>query len=134
MALLVDLGGGDGLVLVILVVGRLLLDDLILGLVGRVASGTTAPAAQLDGLFRIEFGVAFGAVGRATAQVVELRLAVRTDLLGAKFGSATGVEPLAGGVGFRARPLPPPGAAVKSPVRPDREVGDPLSQPGARRG
>ncbi|MBU1385818.1 MAG: 3-phosphoshikimate 1-carboxyvinyltransferase [Alphaproteobacteria bacterium] len=118
VAFLVDLGRGDGFFLVVIVIGRLLLGDLILGvflggLVGGVAGRTAAAVAQLKRLLRIEIGRAFGAVGRAAAQVVEFGLAVRADLLLAQFGIGHGVRPLAG-VGNRARPLPPWGAAVKS--------------------
>src|SRR5690606_29996776 len=117
VAFLVDLRGRGGFLLV-LVVGDLLLVDLILGVlvgrfVGGVAGRTAAAVAQLQRLFRIKVRVALGAVGGATVQVVEFGLAVRADLLLAQFGIGHGERPLAG-VGNRARPLPPWGAAVKS--------------------
>src|SRR5690606_37505214 len=95
MPFLIDLGRGDGFFLV-LVVGGLLLVDLILGilfgrLVGGVAGRTAAAVAQLQRLLGVEISFAFGAVGRAAAQVVEFGLAVRADLLLAQFGIGHGV-------------------------------------------
>mgnify|MGYP006177845525 CR=1 FL=1 len=71
----------------VLVAVDLLVLDLIFRvlIVGRIA-GTGAAAAQLHRLFGIEVGSAFGAVCRATVQVVKLRLAVGADLFGAQFG------------------------------------------------
>src|SRR5690606_19353046 len=91
VAFLVDLGRGGGVLLILVVAGGLLLVDLILGillggLVGGVAGRATPAIAQLQRLFRIEVGVAFGAVSRATVQVVEFGLAVRADLLLAQIG------------------------------------------------
>ncbi len=91
VAFLVDLGGG-GFAILLLVVGvRRLGLDLIFRLlvVGRIA-GTRATAAQLQRFFGIEVRAAFGAMGRAAVQVVEFRLAVGADLLGAQFGIGRG--------------------------------------------
>jgi len=93
---LIDLGRGGGIVLLVLVSVGLLVDDLIFGVVRRIAAGTAATAAQLDRLFGVELGIAFGAVGRTACQVVEFCLAVRADLLGAQLGIGQGLEAFEG--------------------------------------
>src|SRR5207244_3175959 len=59
-------------------------------------------AAELHRLFRVELRRALRTVGRAAVQVVELRLAVRTDLLGAEGGISQGAH-LLSGMGGRTR-------------------------------
>ena len=86
VAFLVDFRRLDVVFLVLVAVDLLVLDLIFRVLiVGRIA-GTGAAAAQLHRLFGIEVGSAFGAVCRATVQVVKLRLAVGADLFGAQFG------------------------------------------------
>ncbi len=96
MTFLIDLGRGGRIVLLVLIGVGLLLDDLIFGVVGRIAARTAATAAQLDRFFGVELGIAFGAVSRTACQVVEFRLAVRADLLGAQLGIGQGLEAFEG--------------------------------------
>ena len=93
---LIDLGRGGRIVLLVLIAIGLLVDDLIFGVIGRIAAGTAATAAQLDRLFGVELGIAFGAVCRAACQVVEFRLTVRADLLGAQLGIGQGLKAFEG--------------------------------------
>src|SRR5690606_5305997 len=94
-----------------------LVGDLIFGLLlvsGEACAATRAAAA--DGFFhRVELGVALGATGRATVQIVEFGLAVRADLLLAQFGIGHVIRPsvgLRGMVVIRAATVPLAGAAV----------------------
>src|SRR5690606_30489654 len=97
VAFLVDLGRGAFDVLFILFCVAGLVGDPIFGLLvsGEACAATRAAAA--DGFFhRVELGVALGATGRATVQIVEFGLAVRADLLLAQFGIGHVIRPSAG--------------------------------------
>src|SRR5690606_12388579 len=87
VASLVDLGRGafDVLGTLFGVGGRV--GDLVFGRVVSGGAWAATRAAAADGFFhRVGLGVALGATGRATVQIVEVGLAVRADLLLAQFG------------------------------------------------